>query len=226
MSLSSRNISSAPSRGPRKLISAENAAVMQRFCSIGSNCEFGFAQRWAGAEPLDLLRWAFSPLPVLLALLQNRFAGIGDGLTLWVDPANSQYVVINPTYGFRWHAWVREGEISPERLLQREGARLSRLAEMLIETLEQSERTFVRIVVGRESLKDANTILTALRAYGNATLLAVKADQSRAGTVVANADGLLVGCIDKFERTVQLTHTDVWLTLCRNALALSEGVTG
>jgi hypothetical protein len=39
----------------------ENAAVMQRFCSLGLNCEFGEAQRKCGIEPLDLLRWASTP---------------------------------------------------------------------------------------------------------------------------------------------------------------------
>jgi hypothetical protein len=50
--------------------------VMEGFVSLGENCEFGFAQRAYGAEPLDLLRWASTPLRVVRALLQARFEGI------------------------------------------------------------------------------------------------------------------------------------------------------
>lgn len=193
----------------------ENSALMRRFCSLGRNCEFGFAQRYAGAETLDLLRWANTPTPILLDLLHRSFAGIGVGLSLRTNPANGQYMVSNERSGLEWHAWVREGEIDPAALLRREASRMPRMAEILLETIAGGERILVRGPGTSDKPEDVAAIVAAIRP---STLLYVAEDRSRAGMVERVGERLLRGYIDGFETTVQLAHTGVWLSICRGAL--------
>jgi hypothetical protein len=52
--------------------------LVLNFESIGDNCEFGLVQRMAGAEPLGLLRFSSTPLPLLVRALRARFDGLAD----------------------------------------------------------------------------------------------------------------------------------------------------
>ena len=49
--------------------------LVSRFESLGDNCEFGFVQRFHGAEPSALLRWATAPI-------EGVILGLADG---WAD---------------------------------------------------------------------------------------------------------------------------------------------
>lgn len=191
----------------------ENAALMRRFCSFGRTCEFGFAQRYCGAETLDMLRWAATPYPILIDMLRNRFAGIGEDLSLSVGAEG--YMVHNSRYGTKWHAWVREGEIDPDRLLRREAARMPRMAEILLETITNADRILVRGPGAHETPEQTEALVAAL---APATLLYVQPDPARAGTVERDGTRLLRGYIDNFEGRVQLAHTAVWLDICRAAI--------
>lgn len=195
----------------------ENADLMRRFCSFGRTCEFGFAQRYCGAETLDMLRWAATPFPILIEALRTRFASIGNDLSLRTNP-NGQYMVSNPHTGLEWHAWVREGEIEPDKLIRREAARMPRMAEILLETIANGERIIVR---GPGTCETAAQTEALAEALAPATLLYVQPDPARAGTVERAGPRLVLGYIDAFESTVQLAHTAVWLEICRSALAIS-----
>ena len=197
----------------------ENAALMRRFCSLGQNCEFGFAQRFCGAEPIDLFRWAASPFRVLMDLLRDQFVGIGDGLTLRTLP-DREYMVQNPRYGFEWHAWAKEGEIEPDQLIQRESVRVPRIAEKMVETLADGDRIFVRLTRAPDAVAQGRALLAAIRERGPGRLLCVGEDPARAGMVEDAGKGLLLGYLDAFEDIVQLAHTDVWLAVCRNAATI------
>ena len=58
--------------------------LMMGFESLGDDCEFGFAQRGSGAEPLSLLRFGGIRLHRLHEALETRFAGIDDPANLAV----------------------------------------------------------------------------------------------------------------------------------------------
>lgn len=203
-------------------------ALMLRFSSLGFNCEFGVAQRMCGAEPLDLFRWANIELPVLERLLKARFSGIADGLRVVVT-AGGECMVRSDKYGFIWHAWVKQGQMPPEKIIQREAARLPRLAEMMIDHLTDADRIFVRIPYPLEtSPAQVKSLVAALHGYGPNTLMFVTlADETHPpGRVERDGIGLLRAHIGKFASGVDVARTTdaaSWVNLCRQAVALVDG---
>jgi hypothetical protein len=203
----------------------DDAALMASFCSIGLSCEFGVAQCMYGADPIDLLRWAWTPMPLLLEMLEHRFAGIGDDLQVSLPAPGGQYFVGSPRYAFRWHAWVKDGEMAPDQILARERVRLPRLADKMMECIVEGQRIFVRTTDWNGSEDGLPDLLGALRRCGPATLLFVaRADATHpAGTVMRISDGLLRGYIDHFADPTMVPATTAapdWLALCREARAL------
>ena len=77
------------------------ARIMDSFESLGDTCEFGFAQRHFGIEPIGLLRWTGAPLPGLLDALGARFAGLYRREDLVVIDGGS---VLDRKYDLRFHA--------------------------------------------------------------------------------------------------------------------------
>src|ERR1700761_2131837 len=61
--------------------------ILETFQSLGDNCEFGLVQRWAGAEPVHLLRFAGLYIP-LEQRLDALVEAIDDGFTDLGDPAS------------------------------------------------------------------------------------------------------------------------------------------
>jgi hypothetical protein len=204
----------------------DDATLMASFCSLGGNCEFGAAQRAYGAEPIDLFRWASTLMPVLLDLLGQRFEGIGEDLEVFLTGPGGEYMVRNKRYRFNWHAWVRDGETTPERLLARERARLPRLAEFLVDAMTEGRRIFVRVPDNHVSEYGLGALVRSMRKYGPTTLFFVaRADVNHLpGTVVRVSDGLMRGYIDHFADPANIMATTPsadWLVLCRKARALA-----
>lgn len=57
--------------------SLSDRELMMAFENIGNNCEFGIVQRYFGAEPISLLRFAGGEFDHLLAALKAKFDGVG-----------------------------------------------------------------------------------------------------------------------------------------------------
>lgn len=51
---------------------------LERFESLGDNCEFGFFERFHGREVGSLLRWAVTPPESLAKAIRSGFSGIYD----------------------------------------------------------------------------------------------------------------------------------------------------
>jgi hypothetical protein len=201
--------------------------LMAGFCSLGVNCEFGVAQRKYGAEPIDLFRWTSTGMPALLALLAARFESIGDDLEVLPCAPGGEYMMQNNRYRFRWHAWLKYGEMEPDAILAREKTRLPFLGRKLIEELTEGRRIFVRTPAPWELHdKGLPELLRLLREYGPVTLLYVcLADADHpAGLVVTESGGLLRGYLDHFADPAEVAGTTPsadWLALCRDARALT-----
>jgi hypothetical protein len=198
--------------------------TMMRFCSLGSNCELGQAQRVLGAEPLDLLRWAGVGYPTLLSLLVRRFEGIGDPDKLEVRETPGGLMVRNTTYGFVWHAFAAKGSTA-EDVHAREVKRLPFLARKLMEDLADASRIFVvkpslRIAVGE---REATELLRAMDSYGGQPTLLLVHDGAEALEVTRLAPRLLHGRIVAFADqadVVKTTRSQDWLALCLQAEAM------
>ncbi len=154
----------------------EFAPLLTRFESLGENCEFGLVQRRCGIEPLGLLRFSSTPLPPLLNALRGRFAGMGQPDTIEIEVAASgrEYMVFDRRYGFRYHAWVKLGEMAPEAIHAREVRRLPFLIRKLVEDLTEGEKIFVFHGMQPLAEREARELADAIRLYGPGTLLWVE----------------------------------------------------
>ncbi len=200
--------------------------LMRLFLSMGCDCEFGSVQRKCRSEPPDLLRWGGADMPMLLRMLNDRFQYMGDTRYLSVIAANDEYFVANSHYGFRWHAWVKQGEMPPDRVLKREVARLPRQAEILIDDLTEGSRILVRKVRDEAELARRHEFVAAVGAYGGSHTLFVSQDVAKAGVVEREGDRLLRGYVAAFADGANImANADpaVWIPLCRRALALMPG---
>ena len=200
---------------------------MQRFESLGDNCEFGLVQRRCGAEPLGLLRFANLELRQLLNGLELRFEGLGEraGLEFWLsDGARREYVVRDRRYALVFHTFLYQGEISEDELLEKQSRRLGFLVRKLLQDLENGEKLFVckRNIPLTES--EILALHAALKRFGSNTLLwVVPADDDHpAGCVDQILPGLLRGYVDRFapyENAHDLS-LEPWLSVCVNAAKL------
>lgn len=187
--------------------------LMLRFCSLGYNCEFGMAQRAYDAEPLDLLRWAATPFPVLLALLHRQFAGIGDPAALRIDTASPDPMVNHTGYDFCWHSFAGP-QMTATEVHAREVKRLPFLARKLIEDIGSAGRFFV---ITRASVAEAREVLGEMDRFGGRPVLLSVSDGAPVG-VERIAPRLLHGRIPAFadwKHVDKTTRAEDWLALCR-----------
>ncbi len=200
--------------------------LMPRFESLGENCEFGLVQRQCGAEPLGLLRFSSTPLPLLLDALAARFEGMGrpGAIKVELSPNGREYMVRDRRFGFLYHAWVLAGAMAPEAIAKRESTRVPFLARKLVEDLEAAEKIFVFKGMGALPAERAYPLAAAIRRFGANTLLLVTlADaEHAAGTVRVEAPGFLVGYVDRFAPSEEAKDVllDQWVAVCRRAYRL------
>lgn len=198
-----------------------NAA--QSTINLGTNCQFGFVQRNAGVEPLDLLRWATSPFDSLIHALENRFeqiGRIGSLRAVHVETSDrTEWVLYDEIYGFVFNHI--DGRMSEDQVLKKEGARIRRLAEKLIDDLTAAEKLFLYQGGGLQTVEDAQRLSRALRKYNDKTcLLAVFGDAANPGRVDYAGPGLLAGYVEEIPpfpaRTVSW---DTWRRVVETAVA-------
>jgi capsular polysaccharide biosynthesis protein len=210
------------------------------FESLGDNCDFGFVQRYAGVEPLGLLRFAAIAVPEdkrlerLVAALESKFDGLGAPGTVSVfltgELGRRKYMARESVYNLQYHTGVSEGEMTPEELGQREIKRLGFLRRKFIEDLEAGEKIWVWKSTATREADQAKPLLAVLRVLGPNTLLwVVEADEThRPGTVEALEGDLLKGYVER--NASYITDLEVsaysWVETCQSAYALREKLAG
>ena len=128
---------------PPTAVDPTDRQTMLNFISMGNNCEFGFAQRAHGAEPINLWRWANVEVGVAVRAMNARFAEIGNPDHITVDPRpGGRYHPRHAKYPFGWHVWTAP-DVTPDEVRWRETKRLPRVAEGLMDDLASGDRIFV-----------------------------------------------------------------------------------
>jgi hypothetical protein len=208
---------------PMLIVPKDDAELVQRFESLGDNCEFGLLQRYAGAEPHSLFRFNFTGLAELLAGLENRFADLaapGNVKLTWTD----EWMVSETRYRFSYHTFNKDKSYSEARLEQEQTRWLRYMAEKFIEELETGERIYVRKGEGPEQLAAIRTLHMRLRQFAPVTLLWVaEADADHpVGTVEKLGNGLIRGWVSKFADYLQAPDFEPmeWIRLLRRVWAL------
>ncbi len=206
------------------MIGLPDSELLGRFISMGVNCEFGVAQRQCRAEPFDLLRWGHTDMAVVLRMLKDRFAHIGDADALTVSVVGGEYILDNHFYNFKWHTFAMQHDMPPERILKREVARLPRQADLLLDEMAEGERILVRVADHGVSEAGLDQFVSACGALGPSQILFVSLDPNRAGSVERVGPTLLRGYTARFADPANVagtTEAQPWITLCRNALAMA-----
>ena len=206
--------------------------LLAGFESIGDNCEFGIVQRLAGIEPLGLLRWANIPLPRLMQILSERFAGVGDPANTALELKTSEYHLVDLRY-FGMHTFVNVGQTSEEEFFPKMCRRLRFLKDKLIEDLTEGEKIFVyKSTYTAPTIAEMRLLKAAIGRYGNATLLCVQRPPSPGldQSLEVVEDGLLAGYLSKLTPNPQAVrdYAADWFALCRETAriaAVSPGTT-
>jgi hypothetical protein len=201
----------------------EQRAILQEMASLGFNCEFGFVQRYVGAEPMSLFRWSFVPIEKLITGLEKRFAGLTarDALDVQVNP-DGEFVVEDKVFGFRHHTFVYtfQGGVL-ERVQRNEYVRVGILCKTLIEELREHKKLFVYHDAGASKLEDIRRLVRALQIYGHNTLLWIleAPDAARIGETKHVERGLIQGYVSGFQTnpiTPRSPHLNSWIRVaCR-----------
>ena len=181
----------------------EQRSALLEMAALGFNCEFGFVQRYVGAEPMNLFRWSSVRLDKLIAGLEKRFDGLTarDALDVKIN-ANGEFVVEDKVYGTRHHTFVHAAQGGViERVQRNEYLRVGVLCKALLEELRDHSKLFVFHDAGASDLADVRELVRALRVYGNNTLLWIVAAPTPAqvGEVRQLEPGLIQGCVSGFQ---------------------------
>jgi hypothetical protein len=209
---------------------------MGLFQSLGDNCEFGMAQRWAREENLDLMRFASFWIPVedrlreTIRALTDGFSGLGDPDSVTLEPRGEkyprEYVLRETRWNLSLHTGAHESGIDAELIRRRQIRALQFRRRKLLEDLETAHRVFVWKCNLPTSERDIRDLVACLRRYGPNLLLWVSvADEGHpAGFVEYAGDGLLKGYVARFATYDDATDADFmsWNEMCRNAAAKAE----
>jgi hypothetical protein len=209
--------------------SLSNADLMLKFASLGDNCEFGIAQRFAGVEPLGLLRFSAASLTILIPALTEKFSLIDAPEHVEIRLRETltpyrEYVTWNRHYNIETHAHVFENEMPPHRMFIREMKKLGILGRLLMDDVRAGRRIFVYKQNDPVDMQALQTLAGLLQSFGPNTLLFVTQqpiDQA-VGTVRRVGEGLLQARIDKFSSydNAASQPSAVWIDICRAAYKL------
>ncbi len=204
-------------------------ALLGAFESLGDNCEFGIAQRYAGIDPLGLFRLSSAPIADLTHAVETRFAHYGGPGDIEVRVGAGGYLFCHSRrYGFAYHTGDTAPRTTPAAILDREVRRVAYLKERLLADLAAGDKILVRKGPPGESEAAVRRLLAALRAIGPATLLRVCAEDGRVepGRVVWCGEGLMQGTLPHFAPYAAATDADLasWLAVCGRAYALRHSL--
>ncbi len=196
--------------------------LIQQFESLGDNCEFELVQRFVGAEPLGFFRFNYAGLPMLMRMLETEFGDIDcpeDIELVRASPADTELIVQNRRYGYRYHTFCHDPD--PAEARERQLKVIPFLRDKLLRDLREGEKIFV--CKGTRSIEEAAALARIMRRYGPNTLLWItpEDEDNPRGSVRVREAGLMQGFMDRLAPPRDAYDlSPAWLTVCRNAHAL------
>ena len=205
------------------------AERMHAFRSLGGNCEFGFVQRYCGAEPSGLFRFSYTPLADLLDALATDFEKYGAPSDLVLMPTETGvYYSRSRTYNVWSNTQQRVGAVDHDALLAREYGRVAHLKAKMLADLASGTKIFVRKAGADETDADFLQLAEAVWRHGPSTLLRVREANPKEAAEPLRRTGtrVLEGGIRRFAPDEQAWELDLesWVALCDAAYAERHGV--
>lgn len=157
--------------------------LLHCFESLGDNCEFGFVQRYHGAEPSSLYRWATAPLHGVMRGLEDGWADIyaWEHLRPWAAD-----MAWDDQYQCAFHCALhcsRPGEDKPFEFILPEAERREawladrpkflHLRDKTLHGLRSGHKVYVVKANAGLSFDNLLALKAALDSYSNARLLCV-----------------------------------------------------
>ena len=204
----------------------DQAILASRFESLGNDCEFGFFQRYCGADTLGLFRFSNPHHSVILDGIVSNFEDFGKSLEVELDQQQPrrEWIIVDRARNLREHTFIWEGEQSEEAVRMSSLTRSRYLQRMMIDNMRTADKIYViKSGEGHLTEKACLAISQALRQRGPNWLLWVEPGPI-IGRVDQLAPGLLRGTIDRL--TVQGDGTEpsfaAWLAILTEAYALTK----
>ncbi|TNC13295.1 hypothetical protein FF100_10780 [Methylobacterium terricola] len=219
-------------RAPAAPAGLTAASLLGAFESLGDNCEFGIAQRYAGVDPLGLFRLSSAPIADLTHAVETRFAHYGAPGDIEVRVGAGGYLFCHSrAYAFAYHTGDTAPRVRPADILDREIRRVAYLKERLLADLAEGDKILVRKGPPGETEAAVRRLLAGLRAIGPVTLLRVCAAETVVpgqghGAVSWRGEGLMQGVLPHFAPYAAATDADLegWLAVCGRAYALRHSL--
>ena len=223
----------ARAEGKSAAAPAERIAVtelMLAFESLGERCDFGAVQRKFGAEPLGLLRFAFTKFEPLMAALADRFSAIGTAEDTDFELYKDENIVRMRKYGLIFHTFVYQRDLPTlEKRAAFQSQQLRRLVflkDKLITDLQDSQKIFLYSTDGRNSDANVGRLFSALQDFGPNSLLYVRpsCDGHPVGTVEQLDDRLYAGYFPGLADFVSGAQPpfELWHQLCEQTYRLTR----
>ena len=210
------------------VLGQEMVDLFKSYESLGSNCEFGLAQRYYGAEPLGLLRWTLISSGDLGRALKNRFEGIGHSENLKLMIKDGEYHLTDALYGTSMHTFVKADSERP-KLHAQMCRRIRFLTGLLLDQLDAGEKIFVyKPRDGRMSDDEARALFDSMSGYKRPRLLCVRQeDAASAGTVRLVEPGFAIGAISRVAPGAfhEKILYEEWRQICSQASTLMLAAT-
>lgn len=214
--------------------------LFARFSSLGRDCEFGFVQRMAGLEPLNLFRFAsYKGSSInLIRMLDQNLDGLGapGSLTSWVASVYRQqpnkpgehvieYFMADPVRLLFFHSWIDPSSMPEEDARRDNERKLAYQVRAMREDLEDGEQIWVYTDARPETdPAEVLAIYSALNRLGPNKLFWVSRarDGRPSGSVEWIAERLLRGYSDRPHKDPQDFEVPHWTILCTAANAAFE----
>ncbi|HGY5196918.1 TPA: hypothetical protein ACNV6G_001776 [Raoultella ornithinolytica] len=206
---------------------------LQRFESLGDNCEFAFFLRESGYDEGSLFRWALiKNYHSLLRLIKSDFADfyIYENLTpSWQDMVLDQKHDIcfhtemySDNKDERW-SW-RYSEQENNLIYKKEMDKINYLIDKFKKSLADENKIFVVKNNGNNLDDIALALSKEFKKHGNSKILYVKsdADNSKVGEITKVTDNFFTAAIDRFSdysRANEYSRAG-WQAIINNAVAV------
>ena len=204
--------------------------LLTRFESVGDNCEFGFVQRFHGAEPSSLFRWATAPIEGVIAGLKDQWEHIflDENMRPWAYD-----MAWDDRYRCAFHGEIRcapndeghmqfamEGE-ERQRALAADRSKIRFLRDKTLKCLRDEDKIYVVKANAGLTIEQIFELKAALDLYGDHKLLAVvQKDQIEWEGLTLVAPNLKVATISQLASysQVELAAYGEWTNLLQAAV--------
>ncbi|KQT19305.1 hypothetical protein ASG40_00100 [Methylobacterium sp. Leaf399] len=194
------------------------------FRSLGGNCEFGFVQRYCGAEPSGLFRFAYADVePLTHAIADNldKYGAPGD-LSL-EETESGTYYCRSGCYNFWYNTQTHADAVDRSAFLERQYGKVAHLKRALLSDLATGEKILVRKPQQGEDDAAFMALAQAIWRHGPSTVLRVTEGEPG---LRRTSGRLLEGTVRRISQPERNYETDLesWIGLCDAAYAAHHGL--